>query len=368
MQNYRKVGILTLVALIALALITMWKSDFALRRGGYKLIGRFQNISGLTIGSEVRYRGLKVGKVMRIDPGPTDIMIYAIINKDIRFPDQSSLRVSFDGLVGMKFLEIVPRLSARLYQPNEVLTGESTSGIVDFVDIGVQNLQETRRILEVIRTIVDKPEIQAAFVNAVLTTEQVTKQLNELTIELNRIARSIDSVVSDKQFQANVKDIVGESQKTMSSANNFFDAVGNLRLKPSGGVMFGTVNNQIRANLDIVTQKDKKDYYRFGVGEGPAANQGVTLQDVLIARQVSEKLGLRIGLINTSLGGGVEYYPDTNMSIAADIYKINNNPNYPMLRLTTANEITDFMDLTLQADDILNFNTNYSIGVSIKSK
>ena len=104
------------------------------------------------------------------------------------------------------------------------------------------------------------------------------------------------------------------------------------------------------------------------IGEGPATNQGLSLQDILIARQVGELIGLRIGMINTSLGGGFEYYPNDGMKVSTDLYKINNNPNYPKLRLTSAHEITDFMDITLRADDILNFGTNYSVGVRVKSK
>lgn len=367
MQNYQKVGVLALIALVALSLIVMWKSDFLLRQGGYELVGSFQNISGLTVGSDVRYRGMKVGKVMRIDSGLEDIKVYALINKKVDFPSDSYLRVAFDGLVGMKYLNVVPVKSAGVYEPGQLLDGKSTSGIVDFVDIGAQNLQETKAILEVIRSIVDKPEVQNAFINAVLASEKAADQINELTVELRQIAQSIDMIVSDEKFQANFKGIVNETEKTLSSANDFFDNVASLRLKPSGGIMFGTVNNEIRANVDIAPE-DSRDYYRMGIGEGPAANQGLSLQDILIARQVGELVGLRIGMINTSLGGGVEYYPNDSMTVSTDLYKINNNPDYPKLRFTSAHEITDFMDITLRADDILNYSTNYSVGVRVKSK
>ena len=367
MQNYQKVGVLAMIALVALSLIVMWKSDFLLRQGGYELVGSFQNISGLTVGSDVRYRGMKAGKVMRIDSGLEDIKVYALINKEVDFPSNSYLRVAFDGLVGMKYLNVMPVKSVGIYQSGQILAGKSTSGIVDFVDIGAQNLQETKAILEVIRSIVDKPEIQNAFVNAVLASEKASEQINELTVELRQIAKSIDYIVSDEKFQANFKGIVSETEKTLSSANDFFDSVASLRLKPSGGIMFGTINNEIRGNIDIAPE-DRKDYYRMGIGEGPATNQGLSLQDILIARQVGELIGLRIGMINTSLGGGFEYYPNDGMKVSTDLYKINNNPNYPKLRLTSAHEITDFMDITLRADDILNFGTNYSVGVRVKSK
>ena len=367
MPNYQRVGVLALVALIALGLIVMWKSDFVLKRSGYQLVGSFQNISGLTVGSDVRYRGLKIGKVMRINPGIDDIRVYALIDKNIHVPKNSYLRVAFDGLVGMKFLVVMPVKSEGVYESSQILPGESTSGIVDFVDIGAQNLQETKKILEVIRSIVDRPEIQNAFVNAVLTTEKATKQISELTVELRKIAQSINNIVSDEKFQTSVKGIANETERTLSSANDFFEAAASLRLKPSGGIQFGTVNNEIRANLDVETDKEKRDYYRVGIGEGPAATQGLSLQDILIARQVGQNIGLRIGMVNASLGGGLEYYPNPTMTVATDIYKINNNPDYPKLRVTSEHDIADFMSIKIRADDLLNYNTNYSIGVGIKS-
>jgi phospholipid/cholesterol/gamma-HCH transport system substrate-binding protein len=368
MQNYRKVGILTLVALMMLGLMVMWKSDFLLKQGGYQMIGSFQDIQGLTIGSDVRYRGVKAGKVMKIDPGMDDIRVYSLINRGIRLPANSFLRVAFDGLVGVKYLEVIPVHSVGIYQPSQVLSGETTSGIVDFVDIASQNLEETKKILEVIRAIIERPDIQAAFIDAVLTTQKAANQINELTIELQKIARSIDNVVSDQKFQASVKGVAGQTDKTLTSANEFFASFANLRLVPSGNVQFGTLNNEIRANIDIVPGKNRHDYYRFGIGEGPATTQGLSLQDLWIARQVSSRFGMRIGMINAALGGGVEFFPNDLTNLSADLYKINNNPDYPKMRLTAEQQIEDYLDVVIRADDILNYNKNYSIGLTVKSK
>ena len=79
MTNQAKVGIVALIALICLGMIVVWKSSLFLNVTGYEMIGSFESIEGLTVGSEIRYRGFKVGKVMRIDPGIEDIRIYCNI-------------------------------------------------------------------------------------------------------------------------------------------------------------------------------------------------------------------------------------------------------------------------------------------------
>ncbi|HTY13107.1 MAG TPA: MlaD family protein, partial [Candidatus Omnitrophota bacterium] len=125
-----KVGILTLIGAIALAAMISWKSNFFFLREGTEIVGSFINIEGLTVGSEVRYRGFSVGKVMRIDAGPKDIEVFATVNKEVKIPSDSTLRVGFDGIVGMKYLEIRPGTSEAYYTSGAVIPGISTAGFV----------------------------------------------------------------------------------------------------------------------------------------------------------------------------------------------------------------------------------------------
>jgi len=367
MSNQIKVGIVVTIALLVLGSVVTWKSAILLRFTGYEMIGSFENIEGLTTGSEIRYRGFKVGKVMRIDPGPESIMIYCNIDKGINFPADSSLRVSFDGLVGMKFLEIKPGHSTEIYRASQILYGQKTSGIVDFVDIGAQNLIETKKILTTIARIIERPDIQNAFVNAVLNIEKATVEINRLTQELIVLADSFNKIVADPRFQANVKGIANSTDKTLSSANKFFEGVGNMQIKPSGDVLFGGLSNQIKGNLDFSTGGDT--HVMMAIGEG-AVSRNLTLLDLQVATAVSKNLGLRIGMINTYLGGGVDMKMNDRFILSGDIYDFNNpKPNNPKLRLTGEYKFVDYVSLLMQADDFINgrANTNYSLGVRIKS-
>ncbi|MCX5749291.1 MAG: MlaD family protein [Candidatus Saganbacteria bacterium] len=367
MSNQIKVGIVVSIAILLLGAIVTWKSAILMRFTGYEMIGSFENIEGLTTGSEIRYRGFKVGKVMRIDPGTEDIRIYCNIDNSIKFPADSTLRVAFDGLVGMKFLEVRPGHSQALYKPSQVLYGQKTSGIVDFVDMGTQNLIETKKILISIANIVERPEIQQSFVNAVFNIEKATEEINRLTKELIVLANSINNIVADKSFQNNVKGIANSTDKTLSSANKFFEGVGNMQIKPSGDLLFGGLSNQIKGNLDFSTGGDTHVLLAMGEG-GPTRN--LSMLDVQVASTVAKNLGLRIGMINTYLGGGVDMRFNDRFMLSGDIYDFNNpKPNYPKLRLTGEYKFVDYVNLLFQADDFLNgrANANYSLGVRIKS-
>lgn len=357
-----KVGLTTLIALAALALIISWKSEITLISRGYEMIGAFQNIEGLTIGSEVRYRGFNVGKVLSIDPSPKDIRVYARIKRGLKIPADSTLRVAFDGLVGLKYLEIRPGISEQLYKEKNIMRGISTAGIVDFIDIGARNLQETKAILENVRAIIEDPKLQFAFKNAVFTADKATQDIRQLAEELRATNRGIMAITTDPRFQAAVKGTAAETHRTLTSANNFFEGFSKMNLQPSGDILIGSMNNQVRGNIDIA--QNPGDYLRFGIGEGPTRSLG--LQDILLSKKLNRKWGMKLGMINSRLGGGIDIYGSPSWLFSGDIYDINNpKPNVPKLRLTSSHGLNSYVNLLLQADDLLNPDRNYSFGLSV---
>lgn len=357
MSTTGKVGLFTMVVLVMLALMISWKSNIFLIRDGVEITGSFKNIEGLTVGSEVRYRGFNVGKVMRVDPGPSDIKLYAIVKKGIQIPSDSRLRVGFDGIVGSKYLEIRPGTSEVMCKDGSVLAGVSTAGIVDFVDIAAQNLVETKKILLTLRSIIEDPALQAAFKDAVFTADKLVEEL--------RVTNAgIMKVTNDPKFQDSVKGTVAETHKTLTSANQFFESFGKLNVNPSADIQYGTVSNTIRANLDIV--QSPADYLRIGIGEGPTQN--ISLLDIEISKKVLTNFAMRLGMINTHLGGGIDFFASKYMELSGDIYDFNNpKPRDPKFRATAKYSVNSYGDILLQGDDIFNPERNYSIGVRIKS-
>ncbi|MFA4906372.1 MAG: MlaD family protein [Candidatus Margulisiibacteriota bacterium] len=351
-----KVGVMTLIGAIALAMIITWKSNLFLIAEGIELVGSFPNIEGLTIGSEVRYRGFTVGKVMRIDPGPSDIKVFATVKRGLKMPLDSTLRVGFDGIVGLKYLEIKPGSLEALYRSGTVMQGISTAGLVDFVDVGTQSLKETKAILEEFRRFVSNPELQASINNTAINTEKLTYELRETNA-------GIAKITTDPKFQESVKGTVTETNKTLASANRFFEGFGKLNVKPSGDVQYGSSANSIRANVDVA--QSEADYLRIGIGEGPTRN--LSLLDVLLSRRILQSFGFKLGMINTFLGGGLDVYANPDWILSGDIYDFNNpKPAVPKFRITSASEITDYTSILLQADDIFNPTRNYLFGLRIQ--
>ncbi|MEM6900576.1 MAG: outer membrane lipid asymmetry maintenance protein MlaD [Pseudomonadota bacterium] len=105
------IGALVLVA----AAVFMW---FALDRGGdaaasgasYNVSAKFNNVSGINRGSDVRLAGLKIGVVedMELNPQTYEADIRLSIDGTIDLPDDSDARISTDGLLGGAYIALEP--------------------------------------------------------------------------------------------------------------------------------------------------------------------------------------------------------------------------------------------------------------------
>jgi phospholipid/cholesterol/gamma-HCH transport system substrate-binding protein len=92
--------------------------------GGYTLHADFDHIGGLTVGSDVRLAGVKVGSVTatRIDPASFQAQVAFTVQDALKLPVDSSAAVVSDGLLGGKYLQLVPGGDEKLLAPGGTVT------------------------------------------------------------------------------------------------------------------------------------------------------------------------------------------------------------------------------------------------------
>lgn len=77
---------------------------------GIALSATFDRIDGLNSGADVRIGGVKVGSVtdLSIDPRTFQAVVVLRVRPDIQLPADSSAEVTSEGLLGGKYISIVP--------------------------------------------------------------------------------------------------------------------------------------------------------------------------------------------------------------------------------------------------------------------
>lgn len=91
---------------------------------GYTLQARFDRIDGLTIGSDVRIAGVKIGSVTgtRIDPKDFTALVSLTVRPDIQLPRDSSAEITSESLLGGKYLSLSPGGGEDVLQPGQTIT------------------------------------------------------------------------------------------------------------------------------------------------------------------------------------------------------------------------------------------------------
>lgn len=78
--------------------------------GGYHVSGKFANATGISLGSDVRIGGIKVGVVseLSLDPQTYEAVVNMQIGQSTQLPKDTSAAISSSGLLGDKFVALTP--------------------------------------------------------------------------------------------------------------------------------------------------------------------------------------------------------------------------------------------------------------------
>lgn len=102
---------------------------------GYELTASFRSVEGVSVGTDVRMAGVKVGTVVGLDLNPQTFRADTTftVQDGIEVPDDSSIAISSEGLLGGNYVEIVPGGSPILLEPGEEI--EDTQSAVSLITL-----------------------------------------------------------------------------------------------------------------------------------------------------------------------------------------------------------------------------------------
>tara|TARA_Y100001970_G_scaffold155802_1_gene190763 strand:- start:7175 stop:7621 length:447 start_codon:yes stop_codon:yes gene_type:complete len=103
--------------------------------GTYKINATFNRIDGIQIGSDVRLSGIKVGSVVKssLNQSTYEANLVLIIDNSINIPDDSSAKITMDGLLGSNYISIEPGGSDIYLIENDYIL--YTQGSIDLIGL-----------------------------------------------------------------------------------------------------------------------------------------------------------------------------------------------------------------------------------------
>lgn len=107
------VGAVVLAAAVGFLIFVSSSVGFGTSSSGYDLTASFRSTDGVSVGTDVRMAGVKIGSVTSLDLDTESYRAKMTLNvrNDLKIPDDSGVLISQEGLLGGSFVEIVPGAS-----------------------------------------------------------------------------------------------------------------------------------------------------------------------------------------------------------------------------------------------------------------
>ncbi len=105
-------------------------------KDGYHISASFERIDGLTVGSDVRISGIKVGAItsQKLDPDTFGAIVEMSIFRDVQLPEDTFAKISMDGLLGGSYVSLLPGGSLDNLQDGDRLP-EPGQGSIDLMGL-----------------------------------------------------------------------------------------------------------------------------------------------------------------------------------------------------------------------------------------
>ncbi|UWR69758.1 outer membrane lipid asymmetry maintenance protein MlaD [Phaeobacter inhibens] len=131
-------GGLVLAAAIGFAVYAGQAAGLSRAGSSYELNASFRSLEGVSIGTDVRLAGVKIGTVTGVDLNPQTFRADTrfSVKDGIEIPDDSAVVISSEGLLGGNFVEVMPGGSPFAFEVGDAV--EDTQGAVSLISLLVK--------------------------------------------------------------------------------------------------------------------------------------------------------------------------------------------------------------------------------------
>jgi phospholipid/cholesterol/gamma-HCH transport system substrate-binding protein len=205
-----KVGSFVLMAALALTFFIISVSDLSLFEKGRHIQVVFGFASGLREAAPVRLAGVEVGLVKKLkvfvdeaDNRKTKVLVDVWVHDDIAIPADSKITINQLGILGEKYLEIIPGNSADMIKEDSVTVGQDPVPI--------------ERIAEQVNTLMVKLGTTVDSVNNGILTDKNKQSLEDalagfgaLGTNLKEGRGTLGKLVTDESIYDNLDDLTSD--------------------------------------------------------------------------------------------------------------------------------------------------------------
>lgn len=376
-----KVGLFTLVSIVLIVVVISFLGIFSFANIGYKVEVTFDNARGLKPGNVVRFAGVDIGNIKDIRIKDNKVVVEISVDKKYQIPANSIFTVGADGLLGEKYVDVVPPQDpdGQYIKSGSSIVGTSPKGIDEFLDKSTDVLKKLETVLDSMNNIVGDKELQESLKQTVINMDRITgniegitasmsdilltnqaqidmmiKNLSSTSSSLNNTMARLDGMLeridNNGQTSDNVAKIVDNIASISKRVDNMARSLEKVTTDDKTTVSIrDTIENANKASRkanEVLTRVQKirvspeasfgysgkaENNYRVDlnarIDNGGRGFLVVGVSDLAERRRLNLQAGntfgsfaLRMGAIHGEVGLGMDYQPSRNFKVSADIY------------------------------------------------
>ena len=116
------IGLLILIITLISFFYFSLKIDYFENSKKMNLHSNFFDIGGLTVGADVKTKGVKIGEVTEISLDGDSYMaiVKSSLNYDLNIPLDSEFKIANNGFIGSPYIEVTMGINEQYYQNNDL--------------------------------------------------------------------------------------------------------------------------------------------------------------------------------------------------------------------------------------------------------
>ena len=219
--NFFKIGIFILIFTLSILTVVFWLGKYGFEKQKFDEYSIYfkESVSGLNVGSAIKYKGFAVGNVNEIKINPNnseEIELNILIQKGTPIKEDNYAILGNLGITGLKYIELKGGTNdSALLKENESgikIIQSKTSDLVSLFDSTQDITQEFMLVLNQIKKVLDDKNIDK-FSKILSKSENSASNIEQLSEYLVKNEKKIDLLLKD------ISTLVKTSNESFVSVN-----------------------------------------------------------------------------------------------------------------------------------------------------
>jgi phospholipid/cholesterol/gamma-HCH transport system substrate-binding protein len=251
------IGLLILAGIVVLAAILLWLKNVRFGQKSFRANILFSDAAGMLVGTRVDYRGVRVGQVVSVTPGPEGVAIEVEISPaDRLIASNARIEARQSGLIGESSINIVPTAVVLPENVTHLPLDKNCDQTLIICSGSILKGEDAQDVNALIRSMMrlanffSEPEITYAI-------RELAKQTPRSLMELSQFSEEAAQLLQDINRDGGVKNL----RRTINSVNQTAEdlsmlsrtATGTLQSVATSGTI-PEINRSLRAISGVAQQ------------------------------------------------------------------------------------------------------------------